>query len=83
VYGHREVAERGAGITLFASGSGSALAAAVLELLEAPERRAAVLAEAARYAEATTWEAVAAQTRQVYLLARNDWQEKQPERGRR
>lgn len=81
VYGHREVAERGAGITLFAGGSAGALAAAVTELLSSPTQRAALLAAAAAYAQATTWEAVAAQTRQVYLLAQSDWQQKQANRG--
>jgi glycosyltransferase involved in cell wall biosynthesis len=75
VYGHREVAERKAGIALFASGDAGALAHTVETLLAAPERRAVLLAEAAAYAQANGWPAVAAQTRQVYLQALEDWQQ--------
>jgi glycosyltransferase involved in cell wall biosynthesis len=81
VYGHREVADQGAGITLFASGSADALAQAVGALLADPQRRTAMLAEAAAYAAAHTWPAVAEQTRQVYLLAQTDWQQKKQFRG--
>jgi glycosyltransferase involved in cell wall biosynthesis len=77
VYGHREVAERGAGITLFRSEDPGALAAAVRRLLDAPGQRGRLQAEARVYAAATTWTAVAAQTRQVYLHAQADWQQKQ------
>lgn len=66
VYGHREVAERGAGITLFASGDAAALAAAAAELLASPEQRAAALAEQRIYAQVYSWPAIAAQTREVY-----------------
>jgi glycosyltransferase involved in cell wall biosynthesis len=77
VYGHREVAERGAGITLFRSEDPGALAEAVHRLLDIPEQRGRLLAEARAYAAATTWTAVATQTRQVYLQAQTDWQQKQ------
>ena len=83
VYGHREVAERGAGITLFRSEDPGTLAEAVRRLLDAPEQRRELLAEARAYAAATTWTAVAAQTRQVYLQAQQDWQQKQAARGAR
>jgi glycosyltransferase involved in cell wall biosynthesis len=83
VYGHREVAERKAGIALFASGDAAALAKCVEDLLASPERRGALLTEAAAYAAANTWAAVAAQTRQIYLLAQQDWQQKQAAQGLR
>ena len=83
VYGHREVAERKAGIALFRQraiagsvGRGSAPAAG-----QRPSSAAALLAEARAYAAATTWTAVAAQTRQVYLQAQQDWQQKQAAQG--
>jgi hypothetical protein len=50
-------------------------------LLADPQRRTAMLAEAAVYAAAHTWPAVAEQTRQVYLLAQTDWQQKKHFRG--
>ncbi len=81
VYGHREVAERQAGITLFASGDAAALAQTVQELLAAPARQAALLAEAAAYARACGWPAVAAQTRQVYMQAKEEWQQNQAKRS--
>jgi glycosyltransferase involved in cell wall biosynthesis len=81
VYGHHEMAERKAGIALFASGNAAALAQVVRELLQSPDRRASLVAEAAAYAAAYTWMAVAAQTRQVYLQAQQDWQQKQAIRG--
>lgn len=77
VYGHREVAERKAGIALFPSGDAAALARCSEELLGSPERRVALLAEAAAYAADNTWSAVAERTRQVYLQAQKDWQQKQ------
>jgi glycosyltransferase involved in cell wall biosynthesis len=83
VYGHREVAARGAGMTLFANGDAAALAQAVATLLASPEERAALLAQAAEYAWANAWPAIAAQTRQVYLLAQTDRQKKQAEQGGR
>ncbi len=83
VYGHREVAERGAGITLFRSEDAGALAETVRRILATPEQRRALLAEARAYAAATTWTAVAAQTRQVYLQAQVDWQQKQAVQGTR
>ena len=81
VYGHREVAERNAGIALFASGDAGALAREVEALLAAPARRAALLEEASAYAHAYAWPAVAAQTRQVYVQARGDWQKRSENRG--
>lgn len=69
VYGHREVAERGAGITLFRSGDAGDLAHATAALLTSPARQAALLAEASAYAHRYSWEAVAGQTRAVYELA--------------
>jgi phosphatidylinositol alpha-mannosyltransferase len=77
VFGHREVAERGAGIALFPSGDAAALSALVQELLASPSRRTALLQEAAAYAAGHNWSAIAAETRQVYLLALGDWQQKQ------
>jgi glycosyltransferase involved in cell wall biosynthesis len=73
VYGHREVAERQAGIALFPSGDSRALAALVQELLAAPERRSLLLAEAAAYARNYSWPSIAGQTRQVYVRAQQDW----------
>jgi glycosyltransferase involved in cell wall biosynthesis len=81
VYGHREVAERGAGIALFASGDAAALAQLVQDLLQSPKRRASLLAKAAVYAAANAWPVVAAETRQVYRQAQLDWQQKQIVRG--
>ena len=69
VYGHREVAERKAGIALFANGDSDSLARTAAELLADPTRRAALLAQAATYAQAYSWEAVAAMTRKIYVLA--------------
>ena len=80
VYGHREVAERKAGIALFPSGDAAALARCVEELLQSPERRSVLLTEAAGYAAANTWAAVATQTRQIYLQAQQDWQQKEQPR---
>ncbi len=77
IFGHREVAERGAGIALFPSGDAAALAALVQELLGSAARRSALLREAAAYAAGHTWSAIAAQTRQVYVFAWRDWQKKQ------
>jgi glycosyltransferase involved in cell wall biosynthesis len=77
VFGHREVAEHGAGIALFPSGDAAALAALVQELLASPSRRTALLQQAAAYTASHRWSAIAAQTRQVYLLALADWQQKQ------
>ncbi len=82
VYGHREVAERGGGIALFPSGDAEALARCVRALLESAERRRILLAEAAAYAAANTWAGVALQTRQVYVQAQGDWQQKQAIQGR-
>jgi glycosyltransferase involved in cell wall biosynthesis len=70
VYGHREVAEREAGIALFRSGDVRSLAQVTAELLAAPEQRTAALAEARAYAQTYSWPAIAAQTRAVYELAR-------------
>lgn len=83
VYGHREVAERGAGITLFRSEDAGALAETVRRLLDAPEQRDRIMVEAHAYAAATTWTAVAAQTKQIYLHAQQDWQQKQAAQGAR
>ncbi len=83
VYGHREVAERGAGITLFRSEDAGALAETVRRLLDAPEQRDQLMVEAHAYAAATTWTAIAAQTKQIYLHAQRDWQQKQAAQGAR
>jgi glycosyltransferase involved in cell wall biosynthesis len=66
VYGHREVAERRAGIVLFRSGDAPSLAQAAAELLTSPTQRAALLMEARAYAQAYSWPVIAAQTREVY-----------------
>jgi glycosyltransferase involved in cell wall biosynthesis len=81
VYGHREVAARKAGVALFASGDAAALAQLVQEVLQNPAQRAALLEEAAAYAKTHAWPAIAAQTRQVYVQAATDWQQKQANRG--
>jgi glycosyltransferase involved in cell wall biosynthesis len=72
VYGHREVAERQAGIVLFASGESSSLASVTAALLASPERRAALLAEEGAYAHAHSWPQIAEQTRKVYIQAIED-----------
>jgi glycosyltransferase involved in cell wall biosynthesis len=69
VFGHREVAERKAGIELFPSGDARALAQTVAALLDSPRRRAELMAEAASYVQRYVWPAVARQTRNVYIEA--------------
>lgn len=70
VFGHREVAELGAGIELFASGNAQDLARKATELLDSPQRRAGLIAASVEYARRYGWPAIAARTRAVYVEAR-------------
>jgi len=67
IFGHQEVAKRGAGVELFRSGNATALATTVLRLLDNPDRRANLIAETSRYAQRYGWPAIAAQTRKIYF----------------
>jgi glycosyltransferase involved in cell wall biosynthesis len=68
-FGHREVAERQAGITLFRSGEAGDLARVIQTVSAATDRRAALLEEARRYARDYAWPVIAQRTREVYTLA--------------
>lgn len=69
VFGHREVAERSAGIVLFRSGDVHAMTATIRRLLENPEQRNELVVEMTRYSLRYGWPAIAAQTRAVYSEA--------------
>lgn len=67
-FGHREVAERQAGLTLFRSGDAADLARVIQTVNTAPDRRA-LLEESRRYAREYAWPVIAQRTREVYTLA--------------
>lgn len=77
VFGHREVAERVAGIELFSSSDIDAMVVTIGKLLDNPQRRAELVAETTRYSKQYGWSAVAGQTHSIYLEAM------QSESGRR
>lgn len=69
VFGHREVAERSAGIVLFRSGDVHSMTATIRQLLDNPEQRNELVEEMTRYSLRYGWPAIAAQTRAVYSEA--------------
>ncbi len=69
VFGHREVAERHAGIALFRSGEAADLAQVIQSLATAKEQRSTLLAETRRYARDYAWPGIAQRTREIYTLA--------------
>lgn len=68
-FGHREVAERQAGITLFRSGDAADLAQVIQAVTTDPDRRLAAVEESRRYAHEYAWPVIAQRTREVYTLA--------------
>jgi glycosyltransferase involved in cell wall biosynthesis len=72
-FGHREVAERQAGITLFRSGEAGDLARIIQAMSTATDRRAALLEEARRYARDYAWPIIARRTREVYEQAQETY----------
>ena len=69
VYGHRELAERHAGVEMFRSGDALALAQAIQKVTSQAELRNRLLREAQQYGHNFAWPAIAQQTREVYALA--------------
>jgi glycosyltransferase involved in cell wall biosynthesis len=69
VYGHRELAERHAGVVLFQSGNALALAQVIQNVSSQGELRKRLMREAQQYGRDFAWPAIAQQTREVYALA--------------
>lgn len=69
VYGHRELAERHAGVEMFESGKALALAQAIQKVTTQAELRNRLMREAQQYSHDFAWPAIAQQTREVYALA--------------
>ena len=69
VFGHREVAERQAGIALFRSGDAADLARVIESVATDTGRRSAALEDARRYARDYAWPVIAQHTREIYVLA--------------
>jgi glycosyltransferase involved in cell wall biosynthesis len=69
VFGHREVAERQAGITLFRSGDAVDLAQVIQSVSTATDRRMVLLEESRHYARDYAWHVIAQRTREIYRLA--------------
>lgn len=67
--GHREVAERDAGIELFPAGDVRAMAQLIARLLDDPQSRASLIAYASDYARRYSWSAVSEMTYAVYCKA--------------
>jgi glycosyltransferase involved in cell wall biosynthesis len=73
VFGHREVAERQAGIALFRSGDAADLAHVVQSVATDTGRRSAALEDARRYARDYAWPVIARQTREIYVRAQETY----------
>jgi glycosyltransferase involved in cell wall biosynthesis len=69
VYGHRELAERHAGVEMFQSGNALALVQAIQRVTSQPDLRDRLMHEAQQYGRDFSWPAIAQQTREVYALA--------------
>ena len=69
VYGHRELAERHAGVEMFQSGNALVLAQAIQKVTSQAELRNKLIREAQQYGHNFSWPAIAQQTREVYALA--------------
>jgi glycosyltransferase involved in cell wall biosynthesis len=73
VFGHREVAERQAGIFLFRSGDASDLARVIQSVTTDAGCRLAALEDSRRYARDYAWPNIAQRTREVYAQARETY----------
>jgi glycosyltransferase involved in cell wall biosynthesis len=69
VYGHRELAERHAGVEMFQSGNATALVQAIQRVTSQADLRARLMHEAQQYGRDFSWASIAQQTREVYALA--------------
>jgi glycosyltransferase involved in cell wall biosynthesis len=77
-FGHREVAERQAGITLFRSGDAADLARIIQSVTIATERQRVLLEESRRYARDYAWPVIAQRTREIYMLAQEVYAASRP-----
>ncbi len=69
VFGHREVAERQAGIVLFRSGDAADLARTIQATIIDRDHYSTLLAASRQYARTYAWSVIAEQTRKVYEQA--------------